>query len=190
MSLQSRVTRLDNARYHGGPRDLSGVRYFIVHKTASDKTSTASGIIAWMNSHLRARENPPRKVSYHYVIDRDGSIWRMLAPENIAYACGDSAWPDPVRATPENPRKPNGGRSLNRVSISAALVNDNVGEPITPRALESLEWLTHFWINDRRVSIRGPSSVLGHYEISPGRKFDPLKLDMRDYRALLADGVQ
>lgn len=188
MSLQYRVTRLDNARYHGGPRDMADVRYFIVHKTASDKTSTAQGIISWMNSHLRAREKPPRKVSYHYVVDRDGSIWRMLAPENIAYACGDSAWPNPVVWTPSNP-KPNGGRSLNRISISAAFVNDNVGEKVTPKALESMEWLAHFWINDRRVNIRGPSAVLGHYEISPGRKFDPRTLPMEDFRALLTDSV-
>lgn len=178
MSLQSRVVRLDSARHHGKARDLSSVNLIVTHATASGKTETAKGVIAWMNG-----QNAP--ISYHYVICRDGTIYRMCRPELTAFHAGDSAWPSPIRATPQNQR-PNGGKSVNARSIGIAFVNNNHAEPLTALQVESAEWLCHHWM--KRLGI-GPESVVTHAEVSPGRKTDPRALPGSEWRALLADNV-
>lgn len=178
MSLQSRVVWLDNARHKGVERPLSEVTLLVMHATASGKTETAKSVIAWMNG----QNNP---ISYHYVIGRAGEILRMCKPEIVAFHAGDSAWPNPRRATPDNQR-PHKGASVNRKSIGIAWVNNNHAEPLTALQVESAEWLCHFWM--RKLGL-APSDVRTHAEVSPGRKTDPRALPGAEWRALLADNV-
>lgn len=168
-SLQSRVHVLDNAAYHGGPRALDEIVYLIYHATAG--TSAASSI-GWLN---RPGVPSGKKASYHYIIDRDGTIWRMTPATLIAYHAGDSAWPSPVQFPPGN-----GGHSLNLASIGVAWANLDDGEPLTAAQLESGLWLaTVFPVPLARIR--------GHYEISPGRKEDPAAaIHMDDWRGLVA----
>lgn len=170
-SLQDRVTRLDNAVHNGGLRPGSPTM-IIMHATDGD---SARSSITYLNT------TADKQASYHYLIDRDGSILRMLAPTQIAYHAGDSAWPNPTPATPQNPDRPNGGKSVNRTSIGIAWANK--GEPLTDAQLESALWLAGTFATQYRIPVE---RVRGHYEVSPGRKPDPMPaMDMDEFRALL-----
>lgn len=176
MSLQSRVVWLDSARHHGPGRSFDDITLIVMHSTASGKLETARGVIAWMNRQ-------PSPISYHYVLDRSAEICRMTKPEITAFHAGDSAWPNPKRATPQNQR-PNGGASVNRKSLGLAFVNNNHAEPLTAYQVENGLWLCRFWM--KRLGI-GPESVVTHAEVSPGRKTDPRMMPGSEWRALLTE---
>lgn len=123
---------------------------------------TARSSIDYLNS------TADKVASYHYLIDRDGSVLRMTDPALIAYHAGDSAWPAPVRATPANPDRPNGGHSINSRSLGIAWANN--GEPLTIQQKASGLWMAKVYC--ARYGLTA-SQMIGHYECSPGRKTDP-----------------
>lgn len=171
-SQQANVKRLDNARYKGARRDRSDISVIVVHATAGD---TAMSSINYLN-----RADSDHKASYHYVIDRDGTILRMLPIEIVAYHAGDSAWPSPQRYPPGN-----GGTSVNKKSLGIAFANKQDGEDLTDEQMTSGLWLCRFWMESLSIP---PSRVVGHYEVSPGRKSDPRPcLSMREFRQMLID---
>lgn len=172
-SLQSRVVRLDNAVHHGGLRPVP-ISMVILHATEGD---SAKSSIDYLNT------TTDKIASYHYIIDRDGTIVRMTAPNLVAYHAGDSAWPNPIRATPAHPDRPNDGRSLNRCSVGIAWANRGDGEPLTQAQIDSALWLCATFVDGVRVPV---AMVRGHYEISPGRKSDPSPaMSMDDWRTRL-----
>lgn len=175
VSLQSRVRRLDNARYKGAERPRSAVNLLTMHATASGRRSKALGIISWMNGPIDPRgiRGPTGPVSYHYLIDRDGTIYRMLEPKFTAYHAGVSAWPN----------APRGRESVNPRAIGVAFVNDNLTEELTALQLESAEWLCRVLMRQYNISA---SQVVSHREVAPGRKTDPITLDMHKWRSRLA----
>ena len=175
-SLQDRVTRLDCAVHHGSLR-AADPTMIVMHCTEG---GSARSSIEYLNT------TADKDASYHYLIDRDGSILRMTAPNIIAWHAGDSAWPNPIAATSDNPDKPNGGRSVNWCSLGIAWAND--GEALTPEQIESALWLCSTEMAQYGIPA---IMVVGHYEVSPGRKTDPRPaMDMGDWRAqLLAYGA-
>ena len=173
--LQDRVKHLDSAVHHGGLR-TSAVSMLIMHTT--DGESAQSSIDYLNTTH-------DKTASYHYLIDRNGDILRMTAPNIVAYHAGDSAWPNPIPASRANPDRPNGGRSVNRISIGIAWANK--GEALTDEQIESAEWLCGSLMSEYGIPV---DSVRGHYEIAPGRKTDPKPpQDMDEWRALLTNYV-
>lgn len=176
MNFQSRVVHLDGARHHGVTRSLEEITLIVMHATASGKLETARSVINWMNG----QNNP---ISYHYVLDRSPEICRMTKPEIVAYHAGDSAWPNPRRATPENQR-PHKGASVNRKSLGIAFVNNNHAEPLTAYQVENGLWLCKFWMQKLRLA---PSDVRMHYEVSPGRKTDCRAVTGPEWREMLAE---
>lgn len=185
-SLQSRVRHLDNARHCGPARPVTDILWLTMHCTGSGRMRTARDVIAWMNKPVDPRgiNGPKGPISYGYVIDRDGTIYRMTKPERVAYHAGDSRFPDPIRATRDNP-KPHGGASINRKSLGIAWANDNLSERLTALQVESGLWLCHHWLNRLGLPV---SNVIGHNECSPGRKVDPARaMPMGDWREMLAE---
>jgi N-acetyl-anhydromuramyl-L-alanine amidase AmpD len=175
-SLQDRVVHLDNAVHHGSLREQK-ISLIVMHCTEG---GTAKSTIDYLNT------TTDKTASYHYIIERDGTIYRMCRTNIVAYHAGDSAWPNPVKATPANPDKPNGGKSVNRESIGIAWAHQGK-EILTDAQIESALWLCGFHMDENLIP---PSCVVGHYEISPGRKPDPLPaMDMKEWRALLLNYV-
>lgn len=170
VSQNDKVHRLDNAAHHGGQRDRSAITLLVAHATAGD---SAMSSINYLNS------TTDKKASYHYVIDRDGLIYRMCPVETIAWHAGDSAWPSPQRFPPGN------GKTVNPFSIGIAWANKDDGEPLTDEQTTSGLWLFRYWMDTLGIP---PSRVVGHYEISPNRKQDPKPaISMREFRQELAD---
>lgn len=174
VSMQSRVVHDDNAVHHGG---LFAARplYLLVH--GAEAPWDAVGVEHYLNT------TDEKEASYHYLMDRGGPIHRMTPTTLVAYHAGDSSWPSPRVATLENQR-PHGGLSLNRSALGIAWCNRGDGEPLTAAQVESGLWLCAVLMDDHRIPVE---RVLGHYEVSPGRKRDPRPaMDMAVWRSKLA----
>lgn len=171
-SLQHLVERLDSAVHHGGPFPVSPTM-IVMHDTRGHSFASS---IEYLNT------TDEKSASYHYGIEKDGRILRMTPPTIVAYHAGDSGWPNPTRATKENP-KPHRGLSVNRIAFGIAWANLN-GEPLTAEQIASGLWLCATLIDDHPgITV---ARVRGHYEVSPGRKTDPLpEMPMDDWRARL-----
>lgn len=72
------------AKYYGGSRSLSSIKYIVLHYTGnSGTTATAKGNANYF-------KECPRKASAHYVVDTKNVIYRCVPDENSAYAVGDT----------------------------------------------------------------------------------------------------
>jgi N-acetylmuramoyl-L-alanine amidase len=169
MPERHRVIWLDNARHHGGER--GGHPSMVVwHATAG---GSAMSSIEYLN------QTADKKASYHYVIDRDGKIYRMTKPTLVAYHAGDSAWPaDPARARQ--------GGTVNRRALGVAFANRNDGEPLTAEQTAAGLFLARELSRLHDIAV---FAHVGHKEVSPGRKSDPMSLDMHWWRSEIAKGL-
>ena len=93
-------------------------------------------------------------VSPHYLVARDGTVYRMVDEKNIAYHAGDSEMPD-------------GRSNVNAFSIGIEVIGKDDGSP-SDEQYDALKKL----IADieTRHTIK---HILGHSDIAPGRKSDP-----------------
>lgn len=153
-------------------------RFLVIHFTAG---RDAQSSVDWFL-------NPDARASAHLVIGRDGSITQLVPFDRVAWHAGRSSW--------------NGLSGLNRFSIGIELDNagkltrqggrwtawfgrsyddSDVMEAIHPNETELAGW--HVYTEkqlETAVEVSGVlikkynlDYVLGHEEISPGRKVDP-----------------
>ncbi|MBP1677983.1 MAG: N-acetylmuramyl-L-alanine amidase, negative regulator of AmpC, AmpD [Bacteroidetes bacterium] len=101
-------------------------------------------------------------VSAHYVIGRDGVIYRLVDEKDVAYHAGKSALPD-------------GRTAVNSCSVGIELMT-SFDEGPTEAQIKSLTSL----VNDikKRHKIQ---FVLRHSDIAPGRKTDPWNMNWDDF---------
>lgn len=99
------------------------------------------------------------RVSSHYLIDKDGLVYRLVDESKRAWHAGVSRW--------------RGITDVNSASIGIEIVNkgqraDGTFEPFTP---EQIEAATELCLDlQSRYDIQ---SVVGHSDIAPQRKIDP-----------------
>ena len=138
-------TRLP-ATWHGSPNsDLRRPNLVVIHHTTSD--DAAAG--------LRSLTDPVRKVSAHYLIGRDGSLYQLVDERQRAWHAGASSW--------------GGIRDINSASIGIELDN-NGDEAFAEAQIVALLAL----LDDLRSRYAIPAAnVLGHADVAPGRKADP-----------------
>lgn len=99
--------------------------------------------------------DPAREVSAHYVIARDGTINQLVHEMMRAWHAGASYW--------------RGLTDVNSASIGIELDN-NGGRPFDEPQYAALIKLLRDIIARQNIA---PENVLGHSDVSPGRKFDP-----------------
>lgn len=134
----------------------------IIHATA---TSGLASPLEWLTM-------PKSKVSAHYLIDKDGSIYCLVAEKDIAWACGESFWN-------EQPH-------VNFFSISIELVNPNDGFYEYPEEqLQSCASLVTSICKEYSIPAK---DVVGHCDIALGRKTDPAGFPWEDFRERLYRG--
>lgn len=133
-------------------------------------------------------KNPKIEASAHLVIDRDGSIKQLIGFDRIAWHAGKSRW--------------NGRKGINRYSIGIELVNAGELKPSGEQyvswfghhyqqndvieAVHRNQSAPSFWHTYTEEQIEvcfevcrilketyPVTLILGHEEISPGRKIDP-----------------
>jgi len=99
------------------------------------------------------------KVSAHYLVDEDGSTWRLVAEERRAWHAGVSSW--------------SGRRDINGVSIGIELVNpghENGYRAFPEPQMAALEELCRSIVARHPIP---PRHVLAHSDVAPERKSDP-----------------
>lgn len=117
--------------------------------------------------------DPDAKVSAHYLIDEDGTTYRMVAEDRRAWHAGFSHW--------------SGAVDINDRSIGIEIVNP--GHEFGYRAfpeiqMAAVEELLAQIIERHRIP---PARVVGHSDIAPTRKQDPGELF--DWKRLADKGL-
>ncbi len=119
--------------------------YIVIHATASNQAQHA----------LRVLTDPQRKVSSHYLIARDGSLYQLVDERERAWHAGLSSW--------------GGTTDINSTSLGIEL--DNNGSERFPEVqIAALIAL----LDDIATRYAIPAAnYLGHGDVAPGRKVDP-----------------
>ena len=99
--------------------------------------------------------DPASKVSAHYVIAEDGTIYKMVDESKRAWHAGVSHW--------------QGEGDVNSRSVGIEVMN-NGDRDFTPKQLTALALLSQDII--ARHGLR-PNNVVGHSDVAPDRKDDP-----------------
>ena len=99
--------------------------------------------------------DPAAEVSAHYVIGEDGTFWQLVEEANRAWHAGVGAW--------------RGESDINSRSIGIELVNDGAG----PFAAALMDRLVALLADVMARWAIAPENVIGHSDMSPGRKSDP-----------------
>lgn len=126
------------------------IKMLVIHGTGS---LNEEGTISWI-------QDTTSRVSYHYVVGRDGEVVQLVPDEYKAWHAGESSWKDlgePAHS------------SVNPWSIGIGVVND--GEHAYTRS-QYLATAKLAWELCKKYDI--PVHLIrGHNEVSPGRKTDP-----------------
>jgi N-acetylmuramoyl-L-alanine amidase len=124
------------------------INCIVVHDTES---ATAKQALAWF-------ESPASEVSAHYVIDRDGTVYRCVPDEDRAWHAGRS-----VLA---------GREDVNTISIGIELAGF-AATGYTPQQVDGLvDLCVELGLRHRAITV---DRIVGHQDIAvpPGRKSDP-----------------
>ena len=146
---------IDTNNYDSRRERKKGNVFIVVHGNGATAQSTKY----WF-------QDPSSRVSYHYLITLGGDVWQFVEEEEIAFHAGESHWDD--------------HSGLNSWSIGVCIESDEgAGSQITDAQHDTLLKLT------RDIQMRHnikTDYVRGHKEVSPGRKFDAIHLDMDKFR--------
>jgi N-acetylmuramoyl-L-alanine amidase len=133
----------------GGPPRID---LLVLHYTGMQSAEAALG---WLC-------DPVARVSAHYLVDEDGTIWRLVPEERRAWHAGVSYW--------------QGETALNAVSIGVEIVNPGHewGYRAFPEPqMQAVETLCLDIVARRRIPAH---RIVGHSDIAPTRKSDPGEL--------------
>jgi N-acetylmuramoyl-L-alanine amidase len=122
---------------------------------------------------LQRLSDPTAKVSSHYLIGEDGTVYRLVEESRRAWRAGQSYWA--------------GERDINGISIGIELVNP--GHEFGYRAFPQAQMSALIELA-RDILARNPIPpwrVLGHSDVAPNRRSDPGELF--DWRSLAAAGI-
>jgi N-acetylmuramoyl-L-alanine amidase len=106
--------------------------------------------------------DPATQVSAHYLVDEDGTAWRLVPEERRAWHAGDSCW--------------RGIGDVNGASIGIELVNPGHEwgyRPFPEVQIAALEELAAGILARHPIPAR---NVVGHSDVAPLRKQDPGEL--------------
>lgn len=151
----SEVTRLSPNHDQAPPHERLGVLF---HHSAMPFADTIARML-----------DPTSKVSYHVLIDCDGSRCTLVPDDRIAWHAGASAFL--------------GWTRCNDFLLGLAFAGDTTVAPLTEAQIDSaLEWLAprwllHGWTIDRMTD---------HRQVSPGRKNDLAPAEWTRLRAAIA----
>jgi N-acetylmuramoyl-L-alanine amidase len=135
-----------------GPRPSGRIDMLVLHYTGMVDAASALDRLC----------DPAAEVSAHYLIEEDGTIWRLVEEARRAWHAGRSFWV--------------GERDVNGVSIGIELVNPGHEfgyRPFPQSQMTALVALCRDILGRHAVP---PQRVLGHSDVAPQRKRDPGEL--------------
>ena len=122
-----------------------GVSLIVLHYTAMESAEAA----------LDRLTDPESEVSAHYLIARDGTLYRLVEEDKRAWHAGEGRWA--------------GRDDVNSRSIGIELDNDGASAFEAP-LITTLEALLADLLERHQLQ---PKAVIAHSDLAPGRKFDP-----------------
>ena len=125
------------------------IKFIIIHYTGMKKESAA----------IKRLQDPKSKVSSHYLIKRNGEIINLVPDLFEAWHAGVSSWKH--------------FKSLNKNSIGIEITNpghQHGYKKFSKKQIFSLQKLLNILVKKYKIK---KNHVLGHSDISPGRKKDP-----------------
>jgi len=130
-------------------RSINSIKVIVIHYT---------GMQSERESIVKLR-SPKSKVSSHFVINRNGKIYRLVQDNKVAWHAGKSCWGK--------------YKNLNKNSIGIELVNKGHQFGYTHfRKKQILSLVKICKILIKRYKIK-KKNIVGHSDISPLRKIDP-----------------
>ncbi len=140
---------------HRSSRLGHGIGMIVIH---ADAGSTDEGTLSWLED---PHENAPaNRVSYHYLVGRDGTVYGLVPESAKAWHAGRSDWTGyRVRG------------SVNPTSIGVCFAN-NGQEDYRPEQYEAGAELVAGICERYAIPLH---LIRGHNEVSPGRKSDPYR---------------
>ena len=125
------------------------IKFIIIHYTGMKKESAA----------IKRLQDPKSKVSSHYLIKRNGEIINLVPDLFEAWHAGVSSWKN--------------FKSLNKNSIGIEITNpghQHGYKRFSKKQIFSLQKLLNILVKKYKIKKK---YILGHSDISPGRKKDP-----------------
>lgn len=107
-------------------------------------------------------------VAAHYLIDRNGIIYRLVEEKNIAYHAGGG-------------KMPNGRTDINNFSIGVELIYTKSEKP------NKVQYTSLFRLIKSLKSKYEIRHILGHNQIAPERKTDPWNFDWQKFNEGIKD---
>lgn len=143
-------------------REGSKIKLVVIH---GDAGKSDAGTVEWLH------KDPRSKVSYHYLVGRDATVYQFVQEEDKAWHAGISEWPDCTV-----------NKSVNAASVGVAFANDGKEAYRSAQYEAGAKLVADIC---KRYGIP-EGRVVGHYEVSPGRKSDPWKhFDWPTFRRLV-----
>ena len=139
--------------------DRKSIDMIVIHHTAMEDCDAV----------LRVLSDPKRKVSAHYVVDRDGSIYQLVDDTKAAWHAGVSSW--------------HGRESINQYSIGIEIVNSGFA-PFSDAQMDAVTELCKYLKAKYNIDDK---NIVGHADVAPNRKVDPSKYF--DWQKLFKAGV-
>ena len=136
----------------GAPPNMRPINLLVLHYTGMQGAEAALDRLC----------DPEAKVSAHYLVEEDGTVWRLVPEERRAFHAGVSCW--------------QGEHDLNDVSIGVEIVNPGHEwgyRPFPEPQMAAVEALCRDIVTRRHIP---PYRVVGHSDIAPDRKSDPGEL--------------
>jgi len=156
------VTKFKSPNYNN--RNGIVIDTLVIHHTGG----LMPGCLDWMC-------NEKSKVSAHYLIVKDGTVYQLVDDKYSAWHAGLSEFDYNHDGTISQEEK-----SLNRRSLGIELEFKNDG--YTSQQMQSLIALSVDLVIKYKIPVL---QVVGHKEIAPGRKVDPADFDMIRFRATI-----
>ncbi len=135
--------------YSKKSRKISKINFVIIHYTGMQSTRVSLSKLC----------NPKNKVSAHYVIDRKGGIFNLVATNKIAWHAGKSRWKNK--------------KNLNSESIGIELQNRGHGSNYENYGTKQIKSLIYICKKLKGKYKINQGNFLGHSDIAPLRKIDP-----------------
>jgi len=130
-------------------RVKNSIKFIIIHYTGMKKESVA----------IKRLQDPKSRVSSHYLIKRNGEIINLIPDLFEAWHAGVSSWKN--------------FKSLNKNSIGIEITNpghQHGYKKFSKKQIFSLQKLLKILLKKYKIKKK---YILGHSDISPGRKKDP-----------------